>query len=67
VTVETPCIKICVLDPVTGLCIGCGRTGQEIGGWVSMGADERRRVMQALPERLRTMTSRAARPRRATA
>ena len=22
----TPCVKICVVDPVIGLCIGCGRT-----------------------------------------
>ena len=22
--IETPCIKICVVDPETGFCIGCG-------------------------------------------
>ena len=61
---ETPCIQTCVIDPVTGFCIGCGRTGAEVGGWIAMTPAERRAVMAALPERLRTMTSREARPRR---
>jgi predicted Fe-S protein YdhL (DUF1289 family) len=61
---ETPCIQTCVVDPVTGLCIGCGRSPAEIGVWTAMTSAERRRVMAALPERLKTMTSRAARPRR---
>jgi len=58
---ETPCIKTCVIDPVTGFCIGCGRTGAEIGGWIDMGPGERHMVIAGLPERLKTMTSRAAR------
>ena len=24
--IETPCVKLCVVDPETGFCIGCGRT-----------------------------------------
>jgi hypothetical protein len=61
---ETPCIKTCVIDPVTGLCIGCGRTAAEIGGWIGMSPAERAAVMAGLPERLRAMTSREVRPRR---
>jgi uncharacterized protein len=34
--IETPCIKICVVDPETGFCIGCGRTRGEIGGWLGL-------------------------------
>ena len=34
--IETPCIKICVVDPETGFCIGCGRTRTEIGGWLGL-------------------------------
>ncbi|MEM8647051.1 MAG: DUF1289 domain-containing protein, partial [Pseudomonadota bacterium] len=30
---DSPCIKICVVDPETDLCIGCGRTKAEIAGW----------------------------------
>lgn len=50
--IESPCVKICVLDPVSGLCEGCGRTGAEIGAWTRMSADERRRIMVTLPKRM---------------
>lgn len=66
-SIETPCVKICVIDTVTGFCIGCGRTGAEIGGWLAMPPPQRRDIMATLPERLKTMTSRNARcvtPRR---
>ena len=60
-TIETPCIKVCVIDPVSGYCIGCGRTGGEVAGWIGYEADERRRIMDGLAERLKHMTSREAR------
>ena len=50
--IETPCNKVCVLDAVSGLCIGCGRTGAEIGSWIGMTAEERRRIMAEIPARL---------------
>jgi uncharacterized protein len=50
--IETPCNKVCVLDAASGLCVGCGRTGAEIGSWIGMTAQERRRIMAALPARL---------------
>ena len=50
---QTPCVKVCTYDPGTGLCRGCGRSLQEIATWASMSADERERVMEQLPERLR--------------
>jgi len=28
--ISTPCIRVCILDPDTGLCEGCGRTSEEI-------------------------------------
>ena len=54
--IETPCVKICVLDPVSAICIGCGRTVAEIAAWSYMPADERRRIMAMLAERLRTFS-----------
>ncbi|BCP53287.1 hypothetical protein K32_19040 [Kaistia sp. 32K] len=48
----TPCISICVLDPETERCEGCGRTLDEISNWSRMTEDERRSVMNALPARL---------------
>ncbi|MCA3562204.1 MAG: DUF1289 domain-containing protein [Aestuariivirga sp.] len=59
--IETPCVKICVVDPETGLCIGCGRTRMEIGRWLGMTADERRLVMAELPERVQRLTKRKTR------
>ncbi len=49
--VESPCVKVCVLHPATGLCIGCHRTGAEIGAWSAMSPEARRAVMDALPDR----------------
>jgi len=63
----SPCVSICVIDPVTGFCIGCGRTGEEIGNWTGYSEAEKLALRQVLPARLTAMTSRATRcsvPRR---
>jgi predicted Fe-S protein YdhL (DUF1289 family) len=57
---ETPCIKVCTYDPAAGLCRGCGRSLEEIAAWASMRADERERVLEQLPERLRRLSSPAS-------
>ncbi|WP_413709654.1 DUF1289 domain-containing protein [Rhizobium sp. Rhizsp82] len=49
---QTPCINVCSMDPATGFCMGCGRTIQEIGGWMSYSDAERARLMAILPARL---------------
>lgn len=49
---ESPCIHICSLDATSSLCIGCGRTLDEIGGWTGFSDEKRRRIMLALAERL---------------
>lgn len=59
--IETPCIKVCVIDPETGFCVGCGRTRGEIGGWLGMTSAERLQIMAALPERVSTLTLRKRR------
>jgi predicted Fe-S protein YdhL (DUF1289 family) len=59
--IETPCVKICVVDPETGFCIGCGRTRNEIGAWLGMTPETRRAVMTELPERVATLTRRKSR------
>lgn len=51
-SIETPCTNICTIDPVHGICVGCGRTPDEIAAWLDMAAAERRRVMEQLPARL---------------
>jgi predicted Fe-S protein YdhL (DUF1289 family) len=49
---ETPCANICLLDDESGLCVGCGRSIDEIAGWVEMTSAERRAIMAVLPERM---------------
>ena len=31
--IESPCIQVCVMDPDSGFCFGCGRTTEEIEKW----------------------------------
>ena len=49
--IESPCTKICTLDPRSGLCLGCGRTIDEIARWSAMSEAERARIMAELPAR----------------
>lgn len=51
--VDSPCIKVCAVDGETGQCLGCGRTLNEIGGWVKLGPEGRGAVMAKLPERMK--------------
>jgi uncharacterized protein len=53
--IETPCIKVCTLDPASGLCTGCGRSLDEIARWGSMSEEERRKIMDGLKERMETI------------
>ncbi len=55
--VATPCIQVCVLDPNTGLCEGCGRTIDEIARWAVMSEAERQRIMADLKDRKDTASS----------
>jgi hypothetical protein len=50
--ISTPCTKVCILDRRTGLCEGCGRTGEEILRWINMSEADRLAVMALLPERM---------------
>jgi uncharacterized protein len=59
--IETPCIRVCVVDPETGFCIGCGRTRVEIGSWLGLSPAQRRDIMAGLTERVETLTVRKRR------
>jgi uncharacterized protein len=48
----SPCINVCALD-AAGYCIGCLRTGAEIGRWMSMSAQEQWQLLGELEERRR--------------
>ena len=49
---ETPCIAVCMMDPRTKLCFGCGRTLPEIARWHRMDSAERLAVMDGLAARM---------------
>ncbi|MCU4182173.1 DUF1289 domain-containing protein [Bosea sp. BH3] len=50
--ISTPCIKVCVIDPASKLCEGCGRTLAEIAQWGRFTEVERLAIIAALPDRL---------------
>jgi hypothetical protein len=47
----SPCIKVCTIEPATGLCAGCARTLAEIAAWGGLSEAERVRIMLQLPAR----------------
>ena len=50
-SVASPCIGLCRLDPATGFCEGCARTGDEIGRWRAASEAERQAILERLPGR----------------
>lgn len=50
--ISSPCIKVCVIDPVCKLCRGCGRTLQEIAQWSQLSEAERLAIIATLDERV---------------
>ena len=40
--IKSPCVKICTLE--NGVCIGCGRTQDEIREWVIMTDNQREKI-----------------------
>ena len=50
---DSPCIKICRIDPVTRLCTGCARTLDEIALWSRLTESQRRHILSLLPARRR--------------
>ena len=65
-SLETPCIAVCQIDPRTNLCFGCGRTLPEIARWSSMDSAERRAVMAQLPARMAAAGLQPGQPRTRT-
>jgi predicted Fe-S protein YdhL (DUF1289 family) len=47
------------------MCIGCGRSLDEIAGWVALSEAERRQIMTQLPARLASVSAAKAASARA--
>jgi predicted Fe-S protein YdhL (DUF1289 family) len=43
--VQSPCVEICQLDPVSGMCLGCFRTMDEIATWIELTDIEKQSVL----------------------
>lgn len=50
--VKSPCVSICALDG-DDVCIGCYRTGIEIGQWSQMTLEQQRVVLMRVEQRER--------------
>ncbi|WP_081973193.1 DUF1289 domain-containing protein [Paracoccus sanguinis] len=50
-SVASPCRNICTLDRDRHLCLGCGRTLDEIGRWSRMSEAEKQAVLDRLARR----------------
>jgi len=61
--IQSPCILICSIDMKTGFCFGCGRTRDEISGWMNYTDHERSDIMKTLDGRLENVERK---PRRET-
>jgi predicted Fe-S protein YdhL (DUF1289 family) len=60
---ETPCTAVCMMDPRTKLCFGCGRTLPEIARWHKMDSAERLAIMEGLATRMAAAGLGQAEPR----
>jgi len=49
--IATPCVKVCIVDGASSLCLGCYRTLTEIGGWSGFTDEQRAEIMAELPAR----------------
>ena len=49
--IKTPCVKVCVVDGESGLCMGCYRQLNEVAAWARFTDEERERILAELPSR----------------
>lgn len=53
--IPSPCENICQMNPLTGYCIGCLRTLDEIADWLEMTNAEKSAVLARLDERRKAL------------
>ena len=51
-TIPSPCISVCVTDPGSDLCYGCGRATPEIAKWSSFSNQEKKQVVEVSRSRM---------------
>lgn len=56
---QSPCVKICTIDPTNQLCLGCYRTLAEIAKWGSLGDAEHQQILAKIPGRKKSLNASA--------
>ncbi|KNG95349.1 DUF1289 domain-containing protein [Pseudaestuariivita atlantica] len=56
--IQSPCVKICVIQPDVRLCAGCLRSIDEIAAWSRLTHEERAAIMDELPSRAGQLSKR---------
>ncbi|MEM7442053.1 MAG: DUF1289 domain-containing protein [Pseudomonadota bacterium] len=54
--IESPCRKVCLLDPAEKTCRGCGRTLDEIAAWPTADRSTKRMILERCNARLKTFS-----------
>ena len=49
--VQSPCIGVCAMDEISGMCHGCYRTIDEIRAWWDMSVTEQKELLAVLEKR----------------
>ena len=61
-SIPSPCINVCQLDPRTGLCEGCLRSGGEIARWLAASDAEKSAILEAVAVRVEAAQARTPAP-----
>ena len=51
IKLPSPCISVCQMDDLDGVCVGCYRTRAEIATWGSMSQDDQILLLDILRDR----------------
>ncbi|MEO1066137.1 MAG: DUF1289 domain-containing protein [Pseudomonadota bacterium] len=54
--ISDPCVKICVRDRESDICLGCGRTGKEVNDWTKLSRPARAIIVRDLDKRLQALS-----------
>jgi uncharacterized protein len=50
-SVESPCISVCTMDEMSGLCLGCYRTLEEIQDWWDLDNAQKSKIVDEASQR----------------
>ena len=64
IKVPSPCISVCQMDALDGICVGCYRTRAEIAAWGNMDQDDQILLLDILRDRRAKATGVNRRPSR---